>query len=229
MGRTHKKITDWARQIIFQLRRWLPNRAVWSPTAVTLPSTRSPSVSPCPAPSPSSPDCAWMPRSMNPLHLDCQDRSGVRASKANGCPPSRNSPTNRQPSGTGAMVPWYDGTPRRVEIASHTAVWHHCGKAPVPIRWVLIRDLWGEFQPQALLCADLNVEPTRIIEWFMLRWQLEVTFQEVRTHLGVETQRQWSDRAIARTTPVLLGLFSWITVAAHLLQKQRPSKPRAAA
>ena len=75
------------------------NRAVWSPTAVTLPSTRSPSVSPCPAPSPSSPDCAWMPRSMNPLHLDCQDRSVVRASKANGCPPSRNSPTNRQPSG----------------------------------------------------------------------------------------------------------------------------------
>ena len=99
MGRTHKKITDWARQIIIRLRRWLPNRAVWSPTAVTLPSTRSPSVSPCPAPSPSSPDCAWMPRSMNPLHLDCQDRSGVRASKANGCPSSRNPPTNRQPSG----------------------------------------------------------------------------------------------------------------------------------
>ena len=119
-------------------------------------------------------------------------------------------PTLKEPAAqpttlrTGVTIPWYDGILRRVEIASHTAVWHHCGKAPVPIR---------------------NVEPTRIIEWFMLRWQREVTFQEVRTHLGVETQRQWSDRAIDRTTPVLLGLFSWITVAAHLLQKQRPSKP----
>ena len=36
----------------------------------------------------------------------------------------------------------------------------------------------------------------------------------VRTHLGVETQRQWSDLAIARTTPALLGLFSWTTLAA---------------
>ena len=126
---------------------------------------------------------------------------------------------------TGVTIPWCDGILRRVEIASHTAVWYHCGKAPVPIRWVLTRDPLGEFQPQAVLRTGLNVEPTRIIEWFMLRWQREVTFQEVRTHLGVETQRQWSDRAIARTTPVLLGLFSWITVAAHLLQKQRPSKP----
>ena len=63
----------------------------------------------------------------------------------------------------------------------------------------------------------------------MLRWQLEVTFQQVRAHLGVETQRQWSDRAIARTTPVLFGLFSWITLAAHMLQKERPATPRSAA
>jgi hypothetical protein len=89
--------------------------------------------------------------------------------------------------------------------------------APVPIRWVLIRDPLGGFEPQALLCTELAVEPVQIIEWFVLRWQLEVTFQEVRTHLGVETQRQWSDLAIGRTTPVLLGLFSWITLAAHLL------------
>ena len=79
---------------------------------------------------------------------------------------------------------------------------------PVLIRWVLIRDPQGAFATQALLCADPAADPTQILEWFVLRWQLEVTFQEVRTHLGVETQRQWSDRAIARTTPILLGLFS---------------------
>ena len=63
----------------------------------------------------------------------------------------------------------------------------------------------------------------------MLRWQLEVTFQEVRAHLGVETQRQWSDRAIARTTPILMGLFSWTTLAAHLMQEQQPMSHRIAA
>ena len=81
----------------------------------------------------------------------------------------------------------------------------------MPVRWLLIRGSQGEFDTQALLCTNLEVAPAQILEWFALRWQLEVTFQEVRSHLGVETQRQWSDRAIARTTPVLMGLFSWIT------------------
>ena len=85
------------------------------------------------------------------------------------------------------------------------------------------------FTPQALLCTDPSADPARILEWFVLRWQLEVTFQEVRAHLGVETQRQWSDLAIARTTPILMGLFSWTTLAAHLLRQQRPSAHRTAA
>ena len=104
-------------------------------------------------------------------------------------------------------VAWYDGTTRIVELTSQTAVWYRSSKPPVTIRWVLIRDPQGAFDPQALLCTDPAADPIQILQWFVLRWQLEVTFQEVRTHLGVETQRQWSDLAIARTTPVLLGLF----------------------
>ena len=99
----------------------------------------------------------------------------------------------------------------------------------MPLRWVLVRDPQGEFATQALLCTDRAVEPAQILEWFVLRWQLEVTFQEVRAHLGVETQRQWSDHAIARTTPILMGLFSWTTLAAHLMQEQRPMSHRTAA
>ena len=99
----------------------------------------------------------------------------------------------------------------------------------MPIRWVLIRDPLGELEPQALLCTDPCVEHTQIIEWFVLRWQLEVTFQEVRAHIGVETQRQWSDKAIARTTPALFGLFSWITLAAHVLQQDHSIPTRSAA
>jgi hypothetical protein len=80
---------------------------------------------------------------------------------------------------------------------------------------VLIRDPQRTFATQALLCTDLEATPLQILSWFVLRWQMEVTFHAVRAHLGVETQRQWSPQAIARTTPVLLGLFSLVTLLAH--------------
>ena len=99
----------------------------------------------------------------------------------------------------------------------------------MPIRWVLVRDPAGELDTQALLCTDQTVAPVQILQWFVLRWQLEVTYQEVRAHLGVETQRQWSDRAIARTTPVLMGLFSWVALAAHSLHQESPITQRTAA
>jgi ABC-type uncharacterized transport system permease subunit len=87
----------------------------------------------------------------------------------------------------------------------------------VPLRWVLVRDPLGKFAPQALLCTDLAVAPAQILAWFVMRWQVEVTLQEARAHLGLETQHQWSDLAIARTTPALLGLFSVVTLLAHKL------------
>ena len=133
---------------------------------------------------------------------------------------------------TEVSVTWYDRRVRTLEITSDTAVWYSSGKPPVPIGWVLIRDPQGELEPQALLCTDPGVERTQIIEWFMLRWSAsggEVTFEGVRSHLGVETQRQWSDLAIARTTPVLFGLFSWITLATHLLQPNHVVPVRSAA
>jgi hypothetical protein len=102
-----------------------------------------------------------------------------------------------------------------VEITSDTAIWYHSGKPPVPIRWLLIRNPKGKFETRALLCTDQNIEPEQIVAWFVRRWQVEVTFQEVRTHLGVETQRQGTDLAILRTTPALLGLFSLVTLLAH--------------
>ena len=79
----------------------------------------------------------------------------------------------------------------------------------------MIRDPLGKFSTQALLCTDVQQSAVQILEYFVGRWQLEVTFQETRAHLRVETQRQWTDRAIARTTPALLGLFSLVTLMAH--------------
>jgi hypothetical protein len=89
----------------------------------------------------------------------------------------------------------------------------------VPIRWVLVRDPSGEHEPAALLSTDVDAQPAAILCWFVSRWRVETTFQEVRAHLGVETQRQWSDLAILRTTPALLGLFSLITVWADGLAR----------
>ncbi len=110
---------------------------------------------------------------------------------------------------------WYSEDDREVDIVTGTALWYHSGKPPVPIRWVLIRDPHHTFPTQALLCTDQEATPAQILSWFVLRWQLEVTFHEVRDHLGVETQRQWSALAIRRVTPALLGLFSCVTLLAH--------------
>jgi hypothetical protein len=109
----------------------------------------------------------------------------------------------------------YGSRERTVEIASQTAVWYSTGLFAVPVRWVMVRDTEGGFATQALLCTDLDADPQKIVRWFVMRSQLEVTFQEVRRHLGLETHRQCSELAIRRTTPALLGLFSLVTLFAH--------------
>ena len=109
---------------------------------------------------------------------------------------------------------WYSRTERQIDLISGTALWYHPGKH-VPIRWLLVRDVAGEFEPQGFLCTDPDADPLDVLRWFVRRWSVEVTFAEVRRHLGVETQRQWSGLAIARTTPVLLGLFSLVTLWAE--------------
>jgi hypothetical protein len=119
-----------------------------------------------------------------------------------------------------AVPGWYGEGERVVEICSATAVWRHAGLPVVPIRWVLLRDPRLRFEPQALLCTDPGRDPLQIVRWFVRRWQAEVTFREARDHLGLETQRQWSDRAIARATPRLLGLFSIVTLLAASLDRR---------
>ncbi|UFN48541.1 hypothetical protein LPC08_21410 [Roseomonas sp. OT10] len=124
---------------------------------------------------------------------------------------------------------WYGEGEREVEICTATAVWRHGGMPIVPIRWVLIRDPQRRFSPQALLCTDLHRAPEQILGWFVQRWQLEVTFQETRAHLGVETQRQWSDLAIARTTHACSRCSpsspSWLPGSSLRNKKLRPAVP----
>jgi len=112
---------------------------------------------------------------------------------------------------------WYGGERKVLWVFSRTALWYTPGWAPAAIRFVLVRDPEGKLPEAAYLCTDLHATPAQILHWVVMRWSVEVTFEEARAHLGVETQRQWSDRAIAHTTPVLLGLFSLVTVLAWQL------------
>ena len=125
-------------------------------------------------------------------------------------------------------LPWYAQSERPLDITTFTAVWFHYGLTAVPIRWILIRDVAGKFEPQALLSTDLTLTPEQILAFLLRRWQMEPIFRHVRTHLGVETQRQWSDKAIARTPPALLGLFSLITLLAHTLIPREGAPVRSA-
>jgi DDE superfamily endonuclease len=125
---------------------------------------------------------------------------------------------------------WYGEGKRIVEVCTDTALWwSRSHNSRVAIRWVLIRDPLGEFEPQALLSTNLSHTPLQILTWFIRRWRLEVTFEESKAHLGIETQRQWNDLAIARTTPILYGLFSVVTLMADALIQNQTTAVRQAA
>jgi hypothetical protein len=113
------------------------------------------------------------------------------------------------------VVAWYGHQQRLLDVAPGTALWHTDGCAPLPIRWVLVRDPRGRLTPYALFCTDPAVEARTILAAYLHRWNIEVTFEEARAHLGLETQRQWTTRAVSRTTPCLLGLFSVVVLMAH--------------
>ena len=216
-GKRHKKITEWAWQLLLVLRRWYPQRQIVAVADRAYASLKLLS------------RCRSLSR---PVIFIARLR--LDAALYEPAPPRRPGQRGR-PRLKGERLPnlsavaenpstiweqakianWYGSGERTIEIASETAVWYSTGLFAVPIRWVLIRDPEGRFKTQALLCTDLDADPEQIVRWYVMRWQLEVTFQEVRRHLGFETQRQWSDLAIRRTTPALLGLFSVVTLFAH--------------
>jgi hypothetical protein len=227
-GRRPKKITDWARQLVCQLRRWLPQRkliVVGDSAYAALDFLDH---------------CQTLRQPVTVitrLRLDAALYEPAPAYSGQGRPRQKGKrlPTPQQliddpaTHWTRYPVVWYDHQLREIELSTHQAVWYHTGQAPVPIRFLLIRDVVGKFAPQALLSTDPSLDPLDMLVFFKRRWQMEPTFRHVREHLGVETQRQWSAKAIARTTPALLGLFSLVTVLAHTLLTQHDLTIRTAA
>ena len=216
-NRRHKALTDWARQLLRVVRRWWPERPVVAvadsgyAALAFLAACRS-----------------WRKpvTVVTRLRLDAAlyDPAPPRRPRQNGRPRLKGArlPTLATVAADPdtawaevAVAQWYGAAERLVEVATGTAVWYHTGLPPVPLRWVLVRDPRGKFATQALLCTDQAATPEQILGWFVQRWRLEVTLEETRRHLGVESQRQWPERAIRRTTPALLGLFSLVTLLAH--------------
>lgn len=156
-------------------------------------------------------------------------------------PPRRGPRTRGRPRPTGARRPtppatrddpatawravemtWYDGSVRRLELATGTAPWYHSGATPLPIRWALTRDPAGAVEPRGYFSTEPTDEAEAVVAEPLKRWPIETTFEESRAQLGVETQRQWSDTAIERETPCLLGLYSVVA----LLTKAPTPTPR---
>ncbi len=216
----HKTSVDWAMQMITLLRRWIPSRMIvvvadggYAAVKLAL-------------------RCARLPVAVTlvcKMRLDAAlyDPPPTRKSSQRGKAPKKGKKQRSlakrmdDPSTkwTTMKIRWYDGKLRTLEFFSGVSLWYTSGLAPVQIRWVVVRDPKGELRPEAFLCTNINADPQQIVAWYTVRWNIEVTFEELRAHLGMETQRQWNDLAIARTTPALFSVFSLVVLIANRMIK----------
>ena len=216
LGKRHKTVGMWAHQMISLVRRWLPDRSIKLMG-----------------------DTAYSVLELG-LHARHQHVTLVTTGRLDAVlhepPPQRTQHTIGRPRVVGLRLPaleqvlqdpetiwqkltldWYGEGERTLEMCTGTALWYRYGSDPLPIRWVLTRDPSGKRPPKAIFSTDPTQTAEQIVTDFMKRWSLEVTFEESRAHLGIETQRQWSDLAIERTTPLLFGLYGLVTLFGQAL------------
>jgi hypothetical protein len=220
LGRRHKTIAQWARQMITQVRRWLPG------VEMSLLGDGAYS-------------CMELGLRCHKFGVTLIARLVLKAQLYGGPPQAAPAGEKKQvghPAPKGARLPklgavlvngqtvwecvrvaWYDGQMRELEITSGTALWSRAGLPGLAIRWVLVRDPRGEWDAKAYFSTQAGQAAASVVEAFVLRWTIEVTFEESRAHLGIQTQRQWSDLAIERTTPCLLGLYSVVALLTKAL------------
>jgi hypothetical protein len=226
-SRRYRPVTDWAERLLLTLRRWLPERLIVAVmdgefAAIDL--------------------LHRLRRSMvviTRLRLDAclfdppaAYKGRGRYRKKGARQPSLKAritdPTMRWTRAVQASrTSWRSGG--WMEYATGTARWYHGGKEPLPIRWVLVRYPDKRRATEAFLCTDIQMAPLDVLDCYNRRWAMETTYEEARAHLGVETQRQWSDPAIFRTTPLLFGLYSLVAVYVQQNVERLALSPRRAA
>lgn len=222
LGKRHRTLIGWSEVMIGRVRRWQPER-----TIRTVGDSNYAALDLVHACQSLKKPVALISR----LRLDAQlyDRPGAQPPGKRGPKPKKGA---RQPrlaqrlfdqtaQWQSLSLPWYGGSVRSLEYQTGTSLWHRSGRDPVPLRWVLIRcpedtPEAKRFPSGALFCSDPELSAQQIIAAYLLRWSIEVTFEEIRAHLGFGTQRQWSTRAIERTTPCLFGIFSLVVLMARV-------------
>jgi len=213
-NRRHKTTIDWTIQMIKQVSRWLVDRSIiligdGSFACIRLAHT-----------------CIQLGKVtlISRLRLDARlfdfpgpevpGKTGPKPQKGERLPKLKDLVDNSNQNWQEDDMKWYGGVMKHIGFLTGVCLWHTPGQKPVLIRWVLVVDPNGEHKPEAFFSTDVHLAPIQIVEYFVLRWGVEVTFQESRRHLGVETQRQWTDKAIARSTPALMSLFSIVCLMA---------------
>lgn len=214
-GKRHKTLQDWTCQVIIQIRRWFPKRKIIL-TADNEFATAEIAIR-C-----SNQGIAFVSRLKLKARLfdfPFQNTMGRPRNKGLRLPKMEVILNDPNIAWETKEVNWYGGVRKQIQYTTQTCLWHvmtHSSN-PIPIRYVLLRDPENKFQPVLLMCTDLNLDVVEIIQIYVERWNIEVTFHEAREHLGIETQRQWSDKAINRTTPVLFALYSLIILIGNNL------------
>lgn len=219
LGKRHRTVVGWAEVIISKVRQWQPEREI-----ILVGDGRYAAV-------PLVHHCQSFEEAVK---LTARLRLDARLFNPPGPqPPSKPGPKpkkgKRQPRLADRLedpdtawqtitIPWYDQGKKTIQFVTSTALWHRRGLDPAPIRWVLVRCPEDDnFEPRAYFCSAPNVTALQILAWVLARWNIEVTFEELRAYLGFGTQRQWSDKAIERTTPCLFGVFSAVVLMAKVL------------
>ena len=221
LNKRHKTTVDWACQMVMQVRRWLPNHHI---ILVGDGAYAAIKLSLC---------CKRLSVSLvSRLRLDARlyafpppdqpGKRGPKPKKGKKQPSLYKCIKDQSTEWIPITIDWYDGIKQSLEIFSGISLAYKSGYDPVSIKWVVVRDPSGKLRTEAFFSTDLKASEEQILTWFILRWNIEVTFEELRAHLGVETQRQWSDLAIARTTPALFGMFSIVVLMALEILKSKP-------
>jgi hypothetical protein len=229
LGKTHRSPVSWARLLLEKVRRWYPERQV------VLIGDGGYACVDLVADAQAEPGRASVVARLR-LDASLYDMPGKQPQGKRGPKPKKGArqkslaerAVDKRTRWHAQCVCWYGAQEANILYTSGVSLWHTPGSKPVAVRWVLIRSLdEPDKKPAALLCSDTKSDPLQILEWFLWRWNIEVTFEEMRACLGFETQRQWADKAILRTTPALFGLFSLVTLMSHRLYPKHLPMQRA--
>jgi len=97
-----------------------------------------------------------------------------------------------------------------------------------PLRVVAVDSLNVEGRIQAFYSTAHQASALEVLAWYAQRWAIEQTFRETKGHLGFEQPQGWTRRAVERTAPVAMLLYSlvvvWFAKHGHR-QWQAPQRP----